>query len=148
MLYGASPLIGGRGETQGLRPVMTLTSHLIAINLCQRGEAIGYGGSWRCPESMPVGVVAIGYGDGYPRHAPSGTPLLVNGLRVPLVGRVSMDMLTVDLRTQPEASVGDPVVLWGRGLPAEEIAEAAETITYQLFCGVTQRVRFTEQAIG
>ena len=148
MLYGASPLIGGRGETQGLRPVMTLTSHLIAINQCQRGEAIGYGGSWRCPESMPVGVVAIGYGDGYPRHAPSGTPLLVNGLRVPLVGRVSMDMLTVDLRTQPEASVGDPVVLWGRGLPAEEIAEAAETITYQLFCGVTQRVRFTEQAIG
>ena len=144
MLYGASPFLNGRAENDGLQPVMTLTSRLIAINLCPRGAGIGYGGSWRCPEEMSVGVVAIGYGDGYPRHAPSGTPVLLNGERLPLVGRVSMDMITLDLRTQPEAHVGDPVTLWGRGLPAEEIAEAAGTIAYELFCGVTSRVEFIE----
>ncbi len=148
MLYGASPLLGSRGERFGLMPVMTLSSRLIAVKQYQSGDVIGYGGSWRCPESMPVGVVAIGYGDGYPRHTPSGTPLLLNGSRVPLVGRVSMDMITVDLRSQPRAKVGDPVVLWGRGLPAEEIAEAAGTISYELFCGVTQRVRFREEDLG
>jgi len=124
---------------------MTLSSRLIAVNHCRSGDPVGYSGSWRCPEDMPVGVVAIGYGDGYPRHAPSGTPLLVNARRVPLVGRVSMDMVTVDLRSQPNAKTGDLVVLWGRGLPAEEIAEAAGTISYELFCGVTQRVRFSEE---
>ena len=148
MLYGASPLLGGRGERHELKPVMTLSSRLIAVNRCASGDAVGYGGSWRCPEAMPVGVVSIGYGDGYPRHAPTGTPLLVNGRRVPMVGRVSMDMVTVDLRSQPEAKVGDPVILWGRGLPAEEIAEAAGTIAYELFCGVTQRVRFSEEDLG
>lgn len=148
MLYGASPLLGGRGERFGLMPVMTLSSRLIAVNHCRSGDVIGYSGSWRCPEEMPVGVVAIGYGDGYPRHAPSGTPLLVNGRRVSLVGRVSMDMVTVDLRSQPQAKVGDPVVLWGRGLPAEEIAEAAGTISYDLFCGVTKRVRIREEDLG
>ena len=148
MLYGASPLLGGRGERHELKPVMTLSSRLIAVNQCRRGDRIGYGGSWCCPEEMPVGVVAIGYADGYPRHAPAGTPLLVNGSRVPLVGRVSMDMVTVDLRGQPQARVGDPVVLWGRGLPAEEIAEAAGTISYELFCGVTQRVKFSEEELG
>jgi alanine racemase len=148
MLYGASPLIGATGEQHELQPVMTLSSRLLAINHCHSGDRIGYGGGWQCPESMPVGVVAIGYGDGYPRHAPSGTPLLVNGSRVPLVGRVSMDMVMVDLRSQPGAKVGDPVVLWGRGLPAEEIAAAAETIAYELFCGVTQRVRFMEEDLG
>ena len=90
---------------------------------------------------MPVGVVAVGYGDGYPRHAPSGTPVLVNGRRVPLVGRVSMDMLCVDLRSQAEAAVGDPVVLWGEGLPIEEVARAAGTIGYELLCGVAARVK-------
>ena len=148
MLYGASPLLGGSGERHELKPVMTLSSRLIAVNQCRRGDRIGYGGSWCCPEEMPVGVVAIGYADGYPRHAPAGTPLLVNGSRVPLVGRVSMDMVTVDLRGQPQARVGDPVVLWGRGLPAEEIAEAAGTISYELFCGVTQRVKFSEEELG
>ena len=92
------------------------------------------------PEDMVVGVVAVGYGDGYPRHAPSGTPVLINGIRVPLIGRVSMDMITVDLRTLPEAQIGDPVVLWGDGLPVEEIAEMAGTISYELLCGITQRV--------
>lgn len=144
-LYGASPFMGGRGEQQGLRPVMTLRSELIAVKWLKKGDAIGYGGCWQCPEDMPVGVVAMGYGDGYPRHAETGTPVLLNGKRVPLVGRVSMDMITVDLRGQPEAGVGDEVVLWGEGLPAEEIAECAGTIPYELFCGVTQRVRFVER---
>ncbi len=145
MLYGSSPMQQGRPADHDLQPVMTLQSRLIAVKWLQAGDPIGYGGSWRCPERMPVGVVAIGYGDGYPRHAPPGTPLLVNGQRVPLVGRVSMDMVTVDLRTQPRAAVGDPVVLWGRGLPADEIAALAGTISYELFCGVTRRVRFMEE---
>jgi alanine racemase len=145
MLYGVSPFIDGRGPHHELRPVMSLQSSLIAINRYRKGDAIGYGGTWACPEDMAVGVATIGYGDGYPRHAPSGTPVLVNGQRVPLVGRVSMDMISVDLRSQPEAQVGDPVTLWGRGLPVEEIAEAADTIPYQLLCGVTGRVAFVEE---
>lgn len=140
MLYGASPFIGRTGVQEGLRPVMTLHSELIAVNALSRGDAVGYGGAWTCPEAMKVGVVAIGYGDGYPRHVPTGTPVLVNGKRVPLIGRVSMDMITVDLRTQPEACVGDPVVLWGEGLPVEEITESAGTISYDLLCRITRRV--------
>lgn len=145
MLYGVSPFVGGRAEEQGLRPVMTFSSALIAVNRMKKGDAIGYGGTWRCPEDMPVGVVAVGYGDGYPRHAAHGTPVLLNGRRVPLAGRVSMDMITVDLRSQPEARIGDPVILWGHGLPAEEVAECSGTIAYELFCGVTPRVRILEQ---
>lgn len=144
MLYGVSPFVGGRAGEHDLRPVMTLTSELIAVNRMNKGDAVGYGGRWVCPESMPVGVVAVGYGDGYPRHAPDGTPVLVNGRRVPMIGRVSMDMITVDLRSQPDAAIGDPVVLWGEGLPAEEIAEQAGTIAYELFCGITSRVRLVE----
>ena len=139
---GATPMQGRTGEQEGLRPVMTLGSRLLAINHFRKGSLIGYGGSWACPEDMRVGVVAAGYGDGYPRHAPAGTPVLLNGRRVPLVGRVSMDMLNIDLRSQPQAEVGDPVVLWGEGLPAEEIAGPAGTIAYELFCGVTRRVEF------
>lgn len=144
MLYGSSPFIGGRAQDHGLKPVMTLQSRLIAVNRYPAGSAIGYGSIWRCPVEMPVGVVAIGYGDGYPRHAGTGTPVLVNNRRVQLIGRVSMDMISVDLRSQPLAKAGDPVVLWGRGLPVEEIAEAAGTISYQLFCGIGPRVRITE----
>jgi alanine racemase len=144
MLYGASPFNGKTGMDDGLRPVMTLQSNLIAINSCRKGEGVGYGGTWICPEDMPVGVVAIGYGDGYPRHAPSGTPVLVNGVPVPLIGRVSMDMITVDLRTHPQAATGDPATLWGEGLPAEIIAQHAGTISYDLFCGVTNRVEFIQ----
>ena len=144
MLYGASPFLGRVGEEDGLLPVMTLRSRVIAVNKIRCGEGIGYGGDWKCPEDMTVGVIAIGYGDGYPRHATSGTPVLVNGKRVPLVGRVSMDMITVDLRSQPETRAGDPAILWGRGLPVEEIARAAGTIPYELFCGVTTRVEFIE----
>lgn len=140
MLYGVSPFVGGRAANHDLQPVMTFSSDLIAVKMAERGDKIGYGATWTCPEAMPVGVVAVGYGDGYPRHAGNGTPVLVNGQRVPLIGRVSMDMICVDLRTQPEARIGDPVVLWGEGLPVEEVADAASTIAYELLCSVTQRV--------
>lgn len=134
MLYGASPLLNVSAETLNLKPVMTLTAALIAINLHKKGEAVGYGGDYICPEDIPIGVIAIGYGDGYPRHAPSGTPVLINGVECPLAGRVSMDMLTVDLRSCPGVKVGNDVVLWGTGLPVDRIAEKAETISYELLC--------------
>ncbi len=137
MLYGVSPFPDSIAKTEGLQPVMQLQSALISVKRIRKGESIGYGATWTCPQSMPVGVIAVGYADGYPRHAPSGTPVLVNGRRVPLVGRVSMDMITVDLRTQPNARVGDPVVLWGKNLPVEEVASLAGTIGYELLCNVT-----------
>lgn len=140
MLYGVSPFVGGRAEFHDLRPVMTLASRLIAVNRLRKGDPVGYGGTWCCPEDMPVGVVATGYADGYPRHAPSGTPVLVNGARVALTGRVSMDMLSVDLRSQPHARPGDPVILWGPDLPVEEIAEHAGSIGYELVSRVAPRV--------
>lgn len=140
MLYGISPFSGDTGPDHGLRPVMTLESKLIAVNHFERGAAVGYGGAWVCPEDMPVGVVAAGYGDGYPRHAPTGTPVLVNGRRTTLIGRVSMDMLCVDLREQPQACIGDSVILWGQDLPAEEIARYAGTIPYELVCAIASRV--------
>lgn len=132
--------MGFRADELDLEPVMTLATSLISISVRRKGEAVGYGGDWRCPETMPVGVAAIGYGDGYPRHAPPGTPVLLNGRRVPLIGRVSMDMITLDLRTQPEARIGDPVVLWGPGLPVEEVAAGAGTIGYELLCHVAKRI--------
>jgi alanine racemase len=143
MLYGSSPLQGETAASLGLEPVMTLTSRLIAVNNLRKGDSVGYGAEWTCPEDMPVGVVACGYGDGYPRHAKEGTPVLVNGQRVPLIGRVSMDMLTVDLRGI-KAQLGDEVVLWGDGLPADEVADSVGTIAYELFCHVTARVPFVE----
>lgn len=140
MLYGSSPLNGETADSLGLLPVMTLTTQLIAVQRRQKGDHIGYGGDWTCPEDMTVGVAAIGYGDGYPRHAPAGTPVLVNGQRAPLIGRVSMDMITLDLRSQPNARVGDPVVLWGKGLPIDEVAARAGTISYELMCHVAERI--------
>lgn len=140
MLYGASPFAGHRGVEHHLKPVMTLNSRLIAIHDLQKGSRIGYGGTFSCPEDMRIGVVGIGYGDGYPRHAQNGTPVLVNGRLCPLVGRVSMDMITVDLRTQPDARIGDPVLLWGPGLPVEVVAEYSETSGYELLTRITQRV--------
>ena len=145
MLYGVSPFNDSIGQDEGLQPVMTLTSKLIAINNFRKGHKVGYGGDWTCPEDMPVGVVAIGYGDGYPRVISADTPVVINGQRVPIIGRVSMDMITVDLRHLPSAKVGDTVMLWGKGLPVEEIARCANTISYELLCRVTQRVRFIEQ---
>lgn len=140
MLYGVSPFVGGRASDDGLRPVMTLRTRLIATKTLCAGERVGYGGDWLADRDTSIGIAAIGYGDGYPRHAPSGTPVLVNGRRVALVGRVSMDMLALDLSSQPQARVGDPVTLWGEGLAIETIAECATTIGYELLCGVTQRV--------
>ncbi|HET6602645.1 MAG TPA: alanine racemase [Xanthomonadaceae bacterium] len=143
-LYGISVVPGTTGADFGLAPAMTLATRLIAIHHVAAGEAVGYGGGFLCPEDMPVGVAAIGYGDGYPRAAGSGTPVLVAGRRAPLIGRVSMDLITIDLRGLPEARIGDEVVLWGRGLPVEEIAQHAGTIGYELSCGITRRVRFSE----
>lgn len=142
MLYGGSPLGGRTAESLGLRPVMTLSTRLIAVNTRKQGDAIGYGGDWRCPSDMTIGVAAIGYGDGYPRHAPAGTPLRVNGHAASLVGRVSMDMITIDLRDVTHAQVGDEVILWGEGMPVDEVAASATTISYELFCGVGSRVQF------
>ncbi len=143
-LYGISVVAGKIGADFGFQPAMTLETRLVAVNRVRRGERIGYGATWQAPEDMDVGVAAIGYGDGYPRHADAGTPVLVNERRAGLVGRVSMDLVTIDLRDHPEARVGDTVVLWGRGLPVEEIAAHADTIGYELTCGVTRRVRFVE----
>ncbi|HEV7163783.1 MAG TPA: alanine racemase [Gammaproteobacteria bacterium] len=143
MLYGASPFANRCGADDGLKPAMTMQTSLIAVKTLKKGEAVGYGGAFVAPGDMHLGIAAIGYGDGYPRHAPSGTPVLVRGLRVPLVGRVAMDMIAVDLSGVPGATVGDPVVVWGPELPVEEIARAAGTIPLELLCGVTQRVKFS-----
>jgi alanine racemase len=143
-LYGMSVVAGRIGADFGFRPAMTLTTKLIAINRVRKGEHVGYAATWQAPEDMAIGVAAIGYGDGYPRHAGTSTPVLVNGTRANLVGRVSMDLITIDLRQHADAKVGDPIVLWGRGLPVEEIAAHADTIGYELTCGVTRRVRFVE----
>jgi alanine racemase len=142
MLYGSSPLNGRTAQSLDLQPVMTLSTQLIAVNMRKQGDTIGYGGDWSCPVDMPIGVAAIGYGDGYPRHAPSGTPLRVNGHAATLAGRVSMDMICIDLRDVPNPQVGDEVILWGEGLPVDEVAMAADTISYELLCSVGSRVQF------
>ncbi len=142
MLYGVSPFNNAKANNYNLKPVMTLFSQLISVKKLKKGDAIGYGGSYVCKKEMTVGIVAIGYGDGYPRHAKTGTPVLVNNQCCSLLGRVSMDMICVDLSEQVGATVNDPVVLWGKGLPVEEVAESADTIAYELLCGVTNRVEF------
>ena len=141
MLYGCSPFVDSAGPELGLRPVMTLTTRLIATHWVEPGEPVGYGGTWRSTERRRIGVAAIGYGDGYPRHVPSGTPLLVDGRRAPLAGRVSMDTLCLDITGLAGVGAGSRVVAWGEGLPVEEIARAAATIAYELLCRVTPRVR-------
>ena len=146
LLYGISVVSAKSGHDFGFRAAMTLSSKLVAINRISKGEPIGYAASWTCPEDMDIGVVQVGYGDGYPRSAATGTPVLVNGRRASIVGRVSMDLITVDLREHGDARVGDPVVLWGEDLPVEEIARHAGTIGYELVCGMTRRVRVVEGA--
>jgi alanine racemase len=141
MVYGVSPCRGVSAQSLGLRPAMTLTCDLIAINHCRSGDQVGYGAAYTCPVDMRIGVAAIGYGDGYPRHARNGTPVLLNGRRAFIAGRVSMDMVTIDLRGHDDAEVGDQVILWGEGLPVEEVAPWADAIPYQLICGVTARVK-------
>lgn len=139
MLYGVSPIASLSAYDLGLRPVMTFKSQLISVKNVTAGSSIGYGGTYTVDADSRIGVVACGYGDGYPRHAPNGTPVLVNEVLVPLIGRVSMDMLVVDL-TGVTAHVGDEVTLWGADNPIEEVAALAGTISYELTCGVLPRV--------
>lgn len=145
MLYGASPFANQTGQDFDLRPAMTLNSQLIAVNPISLGNKVGYGGTWTAPEDMLLGVVAVGYGDGYPQYAKNGTPVLVNGVMCPLVGRVSMDMLIVDLRKQPNAKVGDPVLLWGAGLPVERVAKQSHSSAYEIFTRMTARPKVQVQ---
>jgi alanine racemase len=144
-LYGLTVAAGKTGRDFGLKPAMSLSTRLISIQHIRAGERIGYAGSYVCPEDMRVGVAAIGYGDGYPRNIKAGTPAVVNGCQVPIIGRVSMDLMTLDLRQLPDAQVGDEVLLWGNELPVEQIADAAGTISYELTCSITRRVRFIEE---
>ena len=146
MLYGCSPFADETAQALGLMPVMTLTSALIAVRHLAAGERVGYGGTFAADRAMRIGVVACGYADGYPRHAPTGTPILVAGRRTRTVGRVSMDMLTVDLEGIPEAGIGTPVTLWGEGLSCDEVAAAAGTVSYELLCALAARVPQTERA--
>ena len=144
MLYGGSPFADVSAEHSGLKPVMTLTSRIIGVQSLAPGETVGYGASFVAARPTRVGVVACGYADGYPRHAQTGTPIVVEGLRTTTVGRVSMDMLCVDLTDLPQAGMGSPVVLWGAGLPADDVAASAGTVSYELFCALAQRVPVIE----
>lgn len=140
-LYGASPFADQSADALGLRPAMTLSAKLISVRSIPAGEGIGYGHTFTSTEPMRIGVVSCGYADGYPRHAATGTPITVAGVRTRLLGRVSMDMLAVDLTSVPQAHVGSPVVLWGEGGPSvDEVAQAAGTIGYELLCAVAPRV--------
>lgn len=141
MLYGVSPFAAQTGEALGLLPVMTLESALIAVQNVRKGEGVGYGPAFVAPRDLRMGVVACGYADGYPRHAGTGTPVLVDGRPTRTLGRVSMDMLAVDLSEVPGAHVGSPVRLWGPGLPVEAVAAAAGTIAYELLTAIAPRVR-------
>ncbi|EWH12059.1 alanine racemase [Catenovulum agarivorans DS-2] len=140
MLYGVSPIPNKVGKHHNLLPVMQLTSKLISIKAIPARTSVGYGATWQSHKHTHIGVVAIGYGDGYPRHAKNGTPVWINGRVVPIVGRVSMDMITVDLGENPQEKIGDTVELWGDNLPIEHVAEYSSTIAYELLCQITARV--------
>jgi alanine racemase len=140
MLYGSSPFPEVSAQQLGLQPVMTFQSEIIAVRDLEAGESISYGGLFRAEYPMRIGVVACGYADGYPRHAPSGTPILVDGRRTRILGRITMDMLCVDLSALPAAKLGSTVTLWGEALPVDEIARAAGTISYELLCAMARRV--------
>jgi alanine racemase len=139
-LYGVSPFANETSYSHGLKPVMTLESTVLTIRSVKRGETVGYAGAWRAVRDSAIAIVAVGYGDGLPRVLPNGTPVLIGGARHELVGRVSMDMIAVDVTDAPGVVSGDKVVLWGDGLPVEEIATHANTIPYELLCGLSQRV--------
>jgi len=144
MLYGCSPFGFKSAEDIGLRPVMTLASEIIGVQHLQAGEYVGYGQTYQAAQEMTIGTVACGYADGYPRHAPTGTPVLVAGQRTRTVGRVSMDLICVDISDIPEAYVGTPVTLWGDGLSCDEVAQAAGTVSYELLCALAARVPVVE----
>jgi len=145
MLYGCSPFPGRAGAGEGLRAAMTLESRIIAVQELKPGDTVGYGGAFQAARAMRIGVVACGYADGYPRHAPNGTPVGVEGAMTGTVGRVSMDMLCVDLAAVPQARIGSRVVLWGEDVPVERVAEAAGTVSYQLLCALAPRVKVVER---
>ncbi len=148
MLYGATPFPYDSAAMLGLQPVMTLRSELIGIQTLAANDSVGYGGMYTAAKPHRIGVVAGGYADGYPRHAPNGTPVLVCGRKTRIAGRVSMDMITVDLSDVPEARVGSPVVLWGEGLPVDDVAAAASTVGYELLCALAPRVRVVTTRVG
>lgn len=139
MLYGSSPILGRTGPEMGLLPVMTLSTRVLAVRSFRRGQAVGYGGTWRCPRDTRAAILACGYGDGYPRHAASGTPVLIAGRWAPLIGRVSMDSMAVDVSDLGEVAIGDRAVLWGDGLPVDVVAAHCGTIAYELFCHLAPR---------
>jgi alanine racemase len=140
MLYGASSFVDVSAQQLGLKLAMTLSSRIIATQELRAGDEVGYGAIFRAEHSMRIGVVACGYADGYPRNALGGTPILVDGQRTRTLGRVSMDMLYVDLSALPQADIGSRVVMWGEGMPIEEVARAAGTVSYELMCALTPRV--------
>ena len=143
-LYGASTDEAHSAVALGVQPAMTLRSQLIAVQTLAAGRAVGYGSRFIAPRSMRIGVVACGYADGYPRNAPDGTPVLVDGVRVPIAGRVSMDMITVDLTAAPNAAIGSYVELWGANIPIDEVANLCGTVGYELMCALAPRVPVTE----
>jgi alanine racemase len=145
MLYGCSPFADAPAAQFGLQPAMTLSSRVIAVQSLAAGDSVGYGSAFIAPAPMRIGVIACGYADGYPRHAPTGTPLQVAGLRTRTIGRVAMDLLCCDLTPLPEAGVGAPVELWGEGVPADQVAAAAGTVSYELLCALAPRVRIVER---
>lgn len=139
-LYGVSPFADATAGKHGLKPVMTLETTVLTVREVKRGETVGYAGAWRAERDSSIAILAAGYGDGLPRHLANGTPVLVAGARYPLVGRVSMDMIAVDVTGASKVTAGSKAVIWGEGLPVEEVAAHAETIPYELLCGVSQRV--------
>ncbi len=141
-LYGASPMPGLLGQELGLKPVMRLSANVIGIKSIRAGQSVGYGGHWQAPVDTQLAVLGIGYGDGYPWHVQNGTPVYINGLYYKLAGRVSMDMLAVEIGPESPVAVGDTAILWGEQLPVEVVARHAGTIPYVLPCGLTSRVRY------
>ena len=139
-LYGVSPFGGETADKHGLKPVMTLETTVITVRQVKAGETVGYAGAWKAERDSAIAILAAGYGDGLPRHLESGTPVSIGGARYPLVGRVSMDMIAVDVTLAPKVVTGNKALIWGAGLPVEEIATHADTIPYELLCGVSQRV--------
>ena len=150
MLYGISPFVESVEKDLPFEAAMTLTAPIIALNDCYKGERVGYGGTWQAQRDSKIALIAIGYGDGYPRHAKNGTPVLINGVICPLVGRVSMDLITVDVTDAATVNIGDHVILWGQTgsitkkyhLPVEKVAKCADTIPYELMCSIYGRVNY------
>lgn len=148
MLYGGSPFFDKTADELNLKPVMTLESTVTSLRVVEKGACVGYGATWRAERTSLIATVGIGYGDGYPRHASEGTTVVVAGQKAPLVGRVSMDTITVDVSQCRDVTVGNQVILWGRGLPIDDVADSSETISYELMCGITNRVLRVYNEVG